>query len=253
MRKKSDYIQYADELSEDGYKLICIHHAGGGASTFINWQENIRGNAEVIPIQLPGHENLIRYPFVQSVDEAVSKICDAVKDYIKSNNYSVFGHSMGGIIAFELAKRLESEGIYPDKCFISATKIEKDECLFNTEDMDDEKFSERVFAYGGIDESCELFQYPEYRALYMKIFRADFSIIDKYKYDGIKLRCPIEAFCGKDDPMENIEDMHSWEQYTESEVGYTLFDGGHFYFNENCSEICDVIVKKIRKSNDVNK
>ena len=245
MTCNSDFLHYQDELTDNGYKLICIHHAGGGASTFANWKKYLHGIAEVMPVQLPGRENRIDEPFLKDFDTSVELITNELAPYLVDRRFSLFGHSMGGIIAYEMAKRFEQMGLRPEKCFISSTLIDENMDIVPSEDLSDEDFYERVFAYGGISDSDELFQYPELKELFTRILRADFSFIENYRGNKTILKCPIEEFCGKSDPMECIEHMKDWKKYTESTLTCTEFEGGHFYFLDDCQEICRVISEKI--------
>lgn len=243
------YIYYEKKISPDGYKLICITCAGSGASIYAGWQKFIGDSIEILPVQLPGRENRMAEKCITTCKEAAEKIASELAPYVESGNFSVFGHSMGGIIAFETVKYLEKIGKKADICFVSSTSIEDMRGHVRSSELDDDAFFERVSRYGAIDESSEILKFPEFKSIFMNILRADFNVIETYEYDGIKINCPIEAICGDSDPMETIENMSSWEMYTDKGVNYHLYTGGHFYFYDDPREVLNMIKGKIASIN----
>lgn len=245
MELQTHFIRYEKGITEEGYKLICLPYAGGGASTFVKWQAAFGNRLEVLPVQLPGRENRVAEPLIQDFQEAVDQVYAALSPYVKDHNFSIFGHSMGGIIGFALARRFEEAGCYPDFCFISATSLEDKSLLTKSKDLDDDEFFQRVSDYGGIDTSSEILQYPEFKEIFLKTLRADFNLIESYPYEQGDLQCPIVGFCGTEDPMESPQVMESWKDHTASGAEFHTFPGGHFYFMEEPKPLCDTIARYI--------
>lgn len=238
-------MRYDRNITSDGYKLICFHHAGGGASAFVEWQSCVKQGIEVLPVQLPGRENRMREGFLHSCGEAAAIVVQELSDYLQSGNFSLFGHSMGGIIAFEAAKCFEKAGLQPDMCFISATSITEKKEFIPTEKLSDDEFFERVSLYGALDKQSEILQYPEFKEIFLKILRADFEMAERYIDDGTVIKCPITVMCGRSDPMENIEMMKSWKKHTSGAFRVSEYDGDHFYLSGSrekvCTDISDII------------
>lgn len=237
------YVKFQKKITKDGYKLICIPYAGGGASFYNGWQKYFQ-NIEVIPIQLPGRENRMGEEFLLDCKEIAHKIVEEIAPYLDNENFSIFGHSMGGIIAFETAKLFEKLGVKPDVCFISSTSLTDKGDFIPSRELDDQQFFRRVSDFGGIDENSEILKYPEFQSVFLKILRADFEVIESYHNDQVKLQCPIVAYCGDEDPMENIAQMESWSKYTSSVV-YKEYEGGHFYLVDHCQQVCKNIENNI--------
>lgn len=230
-----------DELSSDDSILICLPFAGGGASYYTGMQKAMKGKINVLPIQLPGRENRIPEEPLTECKAIANELKNELEPYLEGRHFSVFGHSMGGIIAFELSKTFEKTGLYPDVCFISATTIEDNSGIIRSSELNDEEFLERVMSFGGINKDSEILKYPEFQSIFMNILRADFNIVESYEYDGVKLKCPVAAICGSDDPSENIDNMHKWEEFTEREITYKVYSGDHFYIDNNLEELCGYI------------
>lgn len=238
MELQTPYVKYESRVTENGYKLLCFPYAGGGASYYARWQKQMGTEIEILPVQLPGRENRVREALLHSCTEIVDQVVTALLPYLQTGNFSIFGHSMGGILGFEVAKRLEQLQVFPQVCFISATSAEKD-CEFEScNNLSEDAFFDRVAKYGAVDKNSGILKFPEFRAIYMKILRADFDVIEKYKISKKKIQCPIVAMCGDCDPKENLEKMHDWEHYTNSRVLYQQYTGDHFYLAQNLPRIC---------------
>lgn len=245
---RSLFLSYVRSITPGKPKLICIHHAGGGASAYISWQEKFGDSIDVLPVQLPGRENRISEPLIRDMDEAATKIADDIIPFIRGCRFAVFGHSMGGLIAFELACELEKRGLYPECCFISASAFDEYIESEKSKYLSDEDFIRRVELYEAVSEGSGIFEYPEIRDVYINILRADFDLVEDHVYDGKKVSCPVYAFCGDSDKEESIENMHSWESSTEKYVEYRSFSGNHFYLDSNLELITKLISESMKKN-----
>ncbi|WP_250316948.1 thioesterase II family protein [Streptococcus lutetiensis] len=104
-------------------KFFCLPYAGGSSSIYSPWK-NLFRNCTIIPIDLPGHGMNINMnllgTFSKNLEFLYNKIISEISD---SEKYCIFGHSLGGLFAYEICKKIEqSEFNNPDKIFISATK-----------------------------------------------------------------------------------------------------------------------------------
>ena len=245
---KNDHYFDKKTVSQEGYKLICLPYAGGGASYFNGLQKAMYGGIDVIAAQLPGRESRMAEKPLHSCRELAAAIADELSPHLKSGNFSVFGHSMGGIIGYELSCQLTEKGLCPDVCFISSTAIEEQVTQPPSLELDDDAFLERVAFFGGIDKDSEILKYPEFKSVYLNILRADFTVVESYVCGGKCLPCPIAALCGDSDPSETLDNMRKWEGYTSSHVIYRQFCGDHFYIEHSLDELCRFLVKTIRSA-----
>ena len=94
------------------YNLFCIPMAGSGATLYRDWQKFF-DFLNVCPIQLPGRENRITEELVDDPFELVDMMYEGIKGMLDMP-FSIFGHSMGGFLAYELVKKIHREtGRYP--------------------------------------------------------------------------------------------------------------------------------------------
>lgn len=245
VEKDKDILKFLPGTIHAEYRLLCIPYAGGGASFFSGWRKEVNENMDLLAVQLPGHEERFGEEFVSDIYTAASQIADVFEDEYKDKPFSVFGHSMGGLIGFETVKELEKRGIMPDYFFVSSTSIEDMSNIVKSTELDDDAFLQRVMLFGGIDKDSEALKYNEFFRMYLKILRADFGIIEAYTNDGEKIKTPICAMCGTEDPMESIEKMQGWKELTESEYTYKEFPGDHFYLKNQVKQVMSLIMRTI--------
>jgi surfactin synthase thioesterase subunit len=152
----------------------------------------------------------------------------------------LFGHSMGAIIAFEVARRLPLLGRPAAHLFVSgrpAPLLHRPTEVVSQ--LPHDELVQVLRDYGAADE--EILQHEELLAVLMPIIRADFAMIESYRYrPGTPLQCPITSWCGTADPEIHPEQMQGWAGQTDA--GWSLFvrSGGHFFLTDHVEEICRV-------------
>jgi len=103
-------------------RLFCFPYAGGGAATFRSWVNRLPEDVDCCLIQLPGKESRVLEPPLRSFEAIVPAVDEAIRQLLELP-FVFFGHSMGGKVAFELARKLRREGRPgPERLCISATR-----------------------------------------------------------------------------------------------------------------------------------
>src|SRR5688500_10299004 len=101
-------------------RLFCFPYAGGGASIYRKWARNSPPAIEVCPVQLPARENRLLEPSYTQILQLVPELARELEPY-SDQPFAFFGHSMGALIAFELAHYLRRHGLpEPEQLFFSA-------------------------------------------------------------------------------------------------------------------------------------
>ena len=228
-------------------RLFCFPYAGGGALVFRNWAEILPQEIEVCAMQLPGRGNRLR----ETAFRNISLVVEAVGEEIVSlldRPFAFFGHSMGAIIVFELARLLRRDGHeLPTHLFVSAHKapqIPKDEPhIFN---LPDEKFIQELQRLNGT--SREVLDHPELMQMMAPLLRADFESIQTYTYQHEPpLDCPITAFGGLQDPDISRETLEPWREQTTSTFNLRMFHGDHFFLNTEQAHLLRVVAQEAYK------
>lgn len=245
--KKNSLLVVRKRERDIKHKIICFHHAGGGASSFYTWTKLLGDDIEVAIVQLPGREERIEDAFYNDINKAILDIASICKEYIGNSDYSIFGHSMGGILGYEVEKRLENKyGLEAKTCFLSSCKIWKMTSLFDkkVDELSDDEFLKSISRYGGIDK--EFFRMEEFKKIYTKILRSDFKLLEEYKCtDPLNIKSPIVFMYGEEDKTLKDVEIRTWENISNKGCTFKKFQGNHFYLIEHRKEVCSEVLEHI--------
>lgn len=234
------------------HSLYCLPFAGGSASYFSDWAEDLGKGIELVPVQLPGRGARLTEPPA----ERITAVADVLTKLIAGapTRPLLFGHSMGAIIAFEIARRLQARGHATKLLFVSgrpAPTIVRPEHAVST--LPRPQLIGVLRDYGCAEE--EILVNAELLDLLIPCIRADFAIIERYRYSsGTLLTCPIHAWCGDRDPEVPPEAMRGWSAETTGPFTLTTLSGAHFFVTDHRTEIVTAInraVQALEDSNDV--
>ena len=146
--------------------------------------------------------------------------------------FAFFGHSMGGWIAFELARKLRVQQLpMQNHLFVSACGAPHlPDANPKIHQLPDEKFLNELDQLNGIPAELKN---PEAMSLLIPIVRADFQLVETYEYHPDEpLNFPISAFGALDDPRVNRERIEAWSIHTKAKFVSQFFPGNHFFTNE---------------------
>jgi medium-chain acyl-[acyl-carrier-protein] hydrolase len=189
--------------------------------------------AEVLlcPVQLPGREGRLNESLFTSLPALVRAIAEALLPNF-GEPFAFFGHSLGAIISFELARLLRKEhGIEPASLFVSGCRAPQlrgeRELTFN---LPESEFVAELRRLNGTPHS--VLDHPELMRLMLPIIRADFEISQTYSYlpDGL-LSCSISAYGGLQDPEVSRENLEAWRHQTTASFSLKIFPGDHFFIH----------------------
>lgn len=212
--------------------LFCFSHAGGTASVFRLWPAGLPSWLEIWAVQLPGRGSRWREPAIQTIPAMVDAFIPVLLPRLR-RPFAFFGHSMGAVLASEVARVLsEREGIVPQHLFVSSRRpphMPASETNLHTL-SDDELVKEIDRRYGGIP--VELLHSTDTLALLIPALRADIAALETFQPSrGTVLPCPISAFGGTRDPLVPRNHLEAWEDQTDGPFRVRLFPGGHFYMD----------------------
>jgi medium-chain acyl-[acyl-carrier-protein] hydrolase len=234
------YLEYKKN-SQAAIRLFCFHHSGGGASAYYPWVEHLSPHIEMIPIQLPGRENRFMEPLTNNLKDIVNSLTKGFYLY-KDKPFFVFGHSLGGLIAFELIKSIyQRYSLYPRHMIISATKAPHMPFRMQTlSSLGNKALKEELKVYNGIDE--RILHNDELLDLFLPIIRNDFSISERYRSaDVTPFPCDILHLSGNQDVSVNEEEIQAWRAHTTGKFEHISFPGGHFFIKDHQKNIIKLI------------
>lgn len=206
------------------------------------WPELLAPEVEVCAIRLPGREGRINEPPFRRVMPLVQELAHVLEPLL-DKPYALFGHSMGAVTAFELARRLRREGrpapihLFVSGCYPPSLLHPR---ANRTSALTDHEFIEKLKEYNGVPE--EVLQEPELMQFFLPMLRADFELFETYSYaDGEQLDCPITSFGGLSDPKVDHEHVLGWHKHTKGNFDSHMLPGDHFFLQTGREHLLEVI------------
>lgn len=210
-------------------RLYCLPYAGAGHTAYRHWRPLLSDQLELALAKLPGRGDRYKDPRPASIAELADQIADAIASQ-GPHRFALFGHSMGALTAFEVARRLvQRHGLAPEALFVSGRRAPTAPgSLSKVLQLDDDGFLAHVRAMGGFPD--ELLAHEEAVAFFLPIIRADFVWVDQHRHQpGPPLPCPIAVFGGTNDGSAPVELLAGWSQETNAGCSTELYEGGHFF------------------------
>ncbi|HET9255441.1 MAG TPA: alpha/beta fold hydrolase [Pseudonocardiaceae bacterium] len=233
---RSSWVQVGSPRSAARLRLICLPPAGGGASRYRDWAAYFPEDIEVVAVQLPGREGRFVEEPLTSMEQVASPLLEGLASYI-THPCALFGHSMGALIAFELARRMQSAGLAPVHLFASgcrAPHLPSRSPDWHT--LPDPEFITVIKGLGGIPP--ELLAEPEFLEAMLPTLRCDCQLVETYTPSpGPPLRCPVTAFGGLRDAEVFPEDVRAWSTHTTGPFQAHFLPGDHFFINSARPEL----------------
>lgn len=213
-------------------RMFCLPYAGGGARYFREWASRLDANVEVCAIRLPGRERRWSEPPLRRVDQATEILIEVLRPYLDLS-FVVFGHSMGAILAYEVARGiLAATGAEPLGLFVSGHRAPhlplRRRMLHQL--PRDELIAEIRALKGTPDE---VFQNADLVDFVLPTLRSDLELVETYTKQGDSvLSCTVIAMGGTADHDVSSDDLAGWRSVTTGPFKTILFEGDHFYLND---------------------
>lgn len=220
-------------------QLVCFPHAGGAASFYRTWPALLPASIELIAVQYPGREDRFDEPFVTDLHLLADRLTEAITT-AADRPIALFGHSMGGALAHEVAIRLHERGMPPVQLIVSG-KEPPQHCKGGAvHRRDDEGLRAELLRLG--DANRRLVDDVELWALIRPVIRNDYTVIESYQpRPGPKLDCPVTAFVGEADPELTQAEAADWAQHTTGPFLLRTFPGDHFYLMAQRTRVVDAV------------
>jgi surfactin synthase thioesterase subunit len=227
------WIAYRKPRPSSRMRLFCFPYAGAGALIFRTWQDGLPAEVEVCPVQLPGRgPRLMEPPFTQ-VAPLVEALTQALLPLL-DKPFSFFGHSLGALVGFELARQLRRHyHLHPTRLFVSsapAPHIRHRDLPIHT--LPEVEFLAELHRLNGTPN--ELLEHKELMEIMVPLLRADFALYETYRCTPEPpLTCPLTAFGGLEDRKVSHGDLAGWRDQTSADFSLKMFPGDHFFLNTN--------------------
>jgi|SRR5215211_5948065 len=227
------------------HRLVCLPHAGAGATSYAEWPGLLPPDVELVVVQLPGREDRLGEPAFTDVPALLRTAAQVLRPYLRPP-FSVFGHSGGALFAYELARALAARSAHqPAHLFLSGQAApDRTGEVPALHALPDDEFVEAVTAIGGTTPA--VLADPQLREVVLPALRADFTLWERYRFvPGPALAMPFTVFGGDRDERAPLATLRGWAAHTNGEFDLQVLDGAHFYLQERRAEVAGVIAAKL--------
>jgi medium-chain acyl-[acyl-carrier-protein] hydrolase len=219
------------------FRLFCFPYSGAGASIFRTWATPLAPHIEVVAVQLPGRETRRKEPLFSNLPALIQALTPALLPYI-DRPFAFFGHSVGALISFEVARQLRRSGhLSPSYLVVSGRPAPQ---LPSTtppiHHLPDVDFLAELQRYNGTP--AIVLENADVMNVFMPILRADLAINETYVYQPeAPFNFPIAAFGGLQDIQVSQSALSGWGEQTSADFKIELLSGNHFFLKEQKTAI----------------
>ena len=230
--------------------LFCIPHAGGNAAYYTGFGCSFPPSVKVMPLELPGRGRRMREPLLTDLDAMSRDLFARMQPTAQTVPYAIFGHSMGGLLAFLCARLAQSQALpLPRALFISssaAPDCARTRLSRTLSQLPHGALWDHVVAMGGIPP-C-LSASPDFCRYIEPVLRADFMALETWiPAPCPPLPLPIHVCLGSADIVTRAEAAH-WEALSDKSCTVHTFSGGHFYLQDNWRELASRLAQALHQA-----
>lgn len=229
-------------------RLFCFPHAGGSATSFGPWAGLLSPSVEVCVLEAPGRGARLFETPLTSITDLAAHTLSALRHHLDVP-YVLFGQSIGGTVAFELARQLERHGCRPPRLLVVAGSVPPHltHKVRPIHHLSDREFAAEIRRLG--DTPPEVFDDAEMMDALLPGLRADFQAFETYRFRAALPLCiPIWALKGTEDGSCGVEDLHAWGGHTSGGLCVNQFPGGHLFAISHASCFVPVLELRLERS-----
>ncbi|MCX5338608.1 thioesterase II family protein [Streptomyces atratus] len=231
--------------SDAPVRLVCFPHAGGSATFYFPVSAALQSGCDVAALQYPGRQDRRSEPNVDDIGVLADRIAPVVAPLF-DRPVMFFGRSMGAVIAFEVARRLEGQGHTPAMLFASGRRAPSTRRVENVHQRDDDGIVAEMKAMSGTD--AQVLGDEELLRMVLPAIRSDYRAIETYGPVAATVECPITALVGDADPKTTVLEADAWRSHTTAAFHIQTFRGGHFYLSPRAAEVISLMREALRSA-----
>lgn len=244
-----DRINNSSNTQTD-FRLFCFPYAGASSLIFRSWYKHLPSNIEVCPIEFPGRGTKIKSPLLCKIEPLVEAIVHDIEAYL-DKPFAFFGHSMGGLISFEVTRLLRRQfNQIPKHLFISAGRAPQILHPYPPiHNLPDAELIQKLHLLQGTPET--ILENAELMEIVLPIIRADFAVLETYiyKYED-PLDCPMTVFAGLKDEEAKLDRVEAWREMTNADFSLITFPENHFFIHSAKENLLENISNILTKMSD---
>ncbi|SHR53722.1 Putative thioesterase [Mycobacteroides abscessus subsp. abscessus] len=210
-------------------RLLCFHHAGGAATAFRSWQNAASPALDVVPVALPTTRPVTGRRIHRSTSELIDHLLAEYAEHLREP-YVLYGHSMGGLLAYLMARRLVRNSAHPAPAalIVAASWSPRMRPSIDVDSLEDRELVQLLNAIGGVP--ADLVKRPEWLAPMLPVIRDDLRMCGVYEHDHVDdvLNIPVHVIGAEGDRLVTPEQTAGWVDLGER-VSIEYHAGGHFF------------------------
>lgn len=195
-------------------------------------------------MQYPGRQDRRHEPLIDAIPELADRIMDALGPWL-DRPFAFFGHSMGAVLGYEVARRARERGVPPPSRFFSSGR--RAPSVHRSSEIhlrDDAGLAAELRRVGGTDR--RFLDDPELLEAILRVARNDYRAIETYRWEpGAPLDCPATVLVGDGDDHTTVDDASAWRELFTGAFDLRVLPGGHFYLDAQRPAVLDVITRAL--------
>ncbi|WP_323121960.1 thioesterase II family protein [Burkholderia alba] len=217
-------------------RMICCSYAGGSASVYGNWHASLPADVEVCAVELPGRGARFREAPLCTMNALADDVMGGLGARLDAP-LVLYGHSMGGVLALELAKRLADAGAPPRALVVSGCAAphlpSRRRCRLY--DLPRDELVRELNLLEGLPRG--MLDAQGFIDMLLPTVRADLQSRETWFAEIRALPVPIHALSGRDDELVWAPELGEWQHYSNVPLNVRMFDGGHFFINSHRAQV----------------
>jgi surfactin synthase thioesterase subunit len=234
----------------EAVRLFLFPHAGGSALMYRSWPARFPAGWRVAALDAPGHGALMEQPPLRDGDALVAHHLDRLIPELDASPlpFALFGHSMGALVAYELARRLTARGRAPVWLGLSACGAPRPKgppMSIRTRELSDDELRDQVARLGGTPP--RVLNHPGLWRHFAPVIRADLHLVESWRPApaDVPLPVPVSLFGGAEDAVVGPESLERWSERCARLLAMHVFPGGHFYFQDDLDAVARAVTTDV--------
>ncbi|MFE5288924.1 thioesterase II family protein [Nocardia sp. NPDC056611] len=235
--------QFQAPSAESAPPLLIFPHAGAGASAYRVFAKKMAADFDVVVFQYPGRQDRAREAAAETLQDMAAGAFEAFRDSTHDSGapLTIFGHSMGAIVAFEFTRLAEAAGLTVQLLAASSAAAPARIADLPNHPTDDEALLDHMSALNGT--GAEVLGSRDVLRMALPVMKADYRAFDAYSCPAdVAVDAPIHVLGGDEDEFVAPRDLFAWEGHSRAGIRVTMFAGGHFYLDQHVDGIAELLV-----------